>query len=139
MDFDGPFDGPGFGPWGGWLHAVTLILGGFVWLLGVALLLAVVFFLIRFLLVATRAAQIYVNRHSPAEPERAADTAPASAATSPAASTPTTTPPTASTPTATTPTATTTKLPRASTTAATKPVSKPRTPRTPPPSDTPAP
>jgi hypothetical protein len=75
MDFDGPrFDG--FGPW--W-HVLTFILGGFVWLLFIALMLAVLFFLIRFLLVATRAAQLYVNRHAPAEPPRtpAATEAPA--------------------------------------------------------------
>ena len=104
MDFDGPRIDMGFGHW--W-QIMTLILGGFVWLLFIALMLAVLFFLIRFLLVATRAAQLYVNQHAPAEPARtpAATTAPAATKT-----------------TAVTP---------AETTAPTKPVTKPRTPRKP--------
>ena len=100
MDFDGP------GIYAPWWHVTTLILGGFVWLLGIALMLAVLFFLIRFLLVATKAAQLYVNQNAPAEPARPSKPA----ATAPAA--------TAST-TATTPSA------------ATKPAAKPRTPRKP--------
>ena len=97
------FDGPGIGPWGGgWWHALTLAIGGLIWLLAIALMLAVLFFLIRFLLVATRAAQLYVNQHAPAEPART---------------------PAATTTTAVTP---------AETTAPTKPVTKPRTPRKPP-------
>ena len=65
------YDGPGFGFWGGgWWHILTLVVGGFIWLLAIALMLAVLFFLIRFLLVATRAAQLYVHQHSPAEPAR---------------------------------------------------------------------
>lgn len=101
MDFDGPEIG--YAPW--W-HITTLILGGFVWLLGIALMLAVLFFLIRFLLVATRAAQLYVNQHAPAEAARPTEAAPAA--------TPATTSTTAATPTA-----------------ATKPAPKPRTPRKP--------
>ena len=99
-------DGPGFGPWGGgWWHVLTLVLGGFVWLLAIALILAVLFFLIRFLLVATRAAQLYVHQHSPAEPARPERTAPGAAATVVA--------------------------PPVSTATVTKPVTKPRTPRKP--------
>ena len=76
------FDGPGFGPWGGdWWRILSWVVGGFVWLLFIALMLAVLFFLIRFLLVATKAAQLYVNQHAPAEPARPA------AATTPAATT----------------------------------------------------
>lgn len=106
MDFDGPrFDG--FGPW--W-HIMTLVLGGFVWLLFIALMLAVLFFLIRFLLVATRAAQLYVNQHAPAEPARTP--AAATARTTPAATK-------------------TTPVTPADTTAPTTPVTKPRTPRKP--------
>ena len=103
------YDGPGFGPWGGgWWHALTLVIGGFIWLLAIALALAVIFFLIRFLLVATRAAQLYVNQHAPAEPARPTtpEAAPAAAPAAPA-------------------------TPAATTTAATKPVTKPRTPRKP--------
>ena len=117
MDFDRPrFDG-----FGHWWHIMTLVLGGFVWLLFIALMLAVLFFLIRFLLVATRAAQLYVNEHAPAEPARptrpAATTAPA-ATTSPAART--------------SPAATkTTPMAPADTTAPTTPLTKPRTPRKP--------
>ena len=98
------YDGPGFGPWGGdWLRILTFVIGGFVWLLAIALTLAVLFFLIRFLLVATRAAQLYVNQHAPAEPARpAATTAPGATSTPPAKP------------------------------AAAKPAAKPRTPRTPP-------
>jgi predicted lipid-binding transport protein (Tim44 family) len=123
------FDGPGFGPWGGgWWHALTFAIGGFIWLLGIALLLAVLFFLIRFLLVATKAAQLYVNQHAPAEPVRpapAATTAPAAGAPTAA----TTAPAASAATTATTPapaTGPTTPL-----TAATKPATKPRTPRKP--------
>ena len=106
------FDGPRVDMWGGgWWHIVTLVMGGFVWLLALALMLAVLFFLIRFLLVATRAAQLYVNQHAPAEPARPSTPA---ATTAPAA---TTTPAT----TVTTP----------AETAATKPFTKPRTPRKP--------
>ncbi len=109
MDFDGPRIDMGFGHW--W-QIMTLILGGFVWLLFIALMLAVLFFLIRFLLVATRAAQLYVNQHAPAEPARpntpAATKAPAATST------------------------TTTAAPNTATTKpVTKPASKPRTPRTP--------
>ena len=123
MDFDGPrFDG--FGPW--W-HIMTLVLGGFVWLLFIALMLAVLFFLIRFLLVATRAAQLYVNRHAPAEPARTP-----AATTAPAATT-TTTDSAAKPRTRTAPAATkTTPVTPADTTAPTTPLTKPRTPRKPP-------
>jgi Na+-transporting methylmalonyl-CoA/oxaloacetate decarboxylase gamma subunit len=119
------FDGPGFGPWGGWWHVATLVLGCFVWLLGVALMLAVVFFLIRFLLVATKAAQLYVNQHAPAEPAR--DTTSGTKGSTATAAMPAST------------TATTTRTPTGATTATTKPAPRPRTPRTPPASGTPAP
>lgn len=122
MDFDGPrFDG--FGPW--W-HIMTLVLGGFVWLLFIALMLAVLFFLIRFLLVATRAAQLYVNQHAPAEPARTP------AATTGSAATTSTTDSTRSPRTRTTPAATTaTAVTPTDTTAPTTPLTKPRTPRKP--------
>ena len=100
------FDGPRVDMWGGgWWHILTFVIGGFIWLLAIALMLAVLFFLIRFLLVATRAAQLYVNQHAPAEPARPSTSA---ATTTPAAATTVATP-----------------------TAATKPVTKPRTPRKP--------
>ena len=101
------FDGPGFGPWGNWWHALNLVIAGFAWLLFLALILAVLFFLIRFLIVATRAAQLYVNQHAPAEPARPSTPAATTAPAATAAPAPTTQ------------------------TAATKPVTKPRTPRNP--------
>ena len=119
------FDGPGFGPWGGhWLHILSYVIGGFIWLLAIALMLAVLFFLIRFLLVATRAAQLYVSQHAPVEPARTSTPA---ATIAPAASTTSAT---------TTPTATTKAATKPVTTPGAKPPAKPRTPRTPPPPTT---
>ena len=124
------YDGPGFGPWGGgWWHALTLVIGGFIWLLAIALTLAVLFFLIRFLLVATRAAQLYVNQHAPAEPARPVTPTTPAATTAPAAPTAPTTPAPAATTTA----------PTAATKPVAKPPAKPRTPRTPPAGGTPTP
>ena len=71
------FDGPPFG------HLIFTIIGGLVWLIALAITIAVLVLLIRFLLVATKAAQVYVARNAPVEPSPAAT--PAAAPTTPAA------------------------------------------------------
>jgi len=85
--------GPGLGF--GFAHLLQLIAGGlfaaFLFLVGVGL----VFLLVRFLLVATRAAQLYIANNSPA--------APAEPAASAAPVTPTTVAPAPTTATATKP------------------------------------
>ncbi len=139
------FDGPGFGAWGflGALgHLIATVLGALVSLAAFAILIAIVFLLVRFLLVGTKAAQLYVAQHSPAASDEApsapvapaAPTAPAppatvtpaaapSAAATPAAAKPATAKPAAAKPA--TAKATTT-------TPAAKPAAKPRTPPAPP-------
>lgn len=79
--------GPGFDglPFG---HLIVTIIGGFVWLLALAITIAVLFLFIRFLLVATKAAQVYVARNTPVEPA----SAPTTPATAPAATPPATKP-----------------------------------------------
>lgn len=97
MGFDG------YGPFGGGFgHVVFTILGGLFSLFMFLVAIALIFLLVRFLLVATKAAQIYVAKNSPAAPAKPAATTPATAA---------------STTTATKPVA--------------KPVTKPRTPKPP--------
>jgi predicted lipid-binding transport protein (Tim44 family) len=79
MFFDGP--GTGFG-WVG--HMLANIIGGLLSFFALLIVAALIFLVVRFLLVATRAAQLYVDEHSPKAPSAA--TAPtASAAPAPAA------------------------------------------------------
>ncbi|NYF11473.1 cytoskeletal protein RodZ [Leifsonia sp. AK011] len=98
---DGPFT------WIG--HTILMLVSGFFWLVGVLVTIALVVLLVRFLLVATKAAQIYVANHTAEKPETPVESASETA------------PATASEPTAATPTK-----------PATKPAAKPRTPKTPP-------
>ncbi len=68
-------DGPGWG-WG-WgfenLSRVFLgLLNAFIWLLMLAVLAGTLFLLIRFLLVGTRAAQLYIEKNAPRHPDAAA-------------------------------------------------------------------
>jgi hypothetical protein len=74
--------GPGFdgAPFG---HLIFTIIGGLVWLIALAITIAVLFLFIRFLLVATKAAQVYVARNTPVEPTAAPST-PATTAAPPA-------------------------------------------------------
>ena len=72
------FDGPPFG------HLIFTIIGGLVWLIALAITIAVLVLLIRFLLVATKAAQVYVARNALGE-TAPATTTPAAAPTTPAA------------------------------------------------------
>jgi hypothetical protein len=62
--------GPGWGLWHS-LQTIFASLGGFLLLL---ILLAVTVLLVRFLLVGTRAAEIYVAKNRPADPGTAAAT-----------------------------------------------------------------
>ncbi len=79
--------GPGFDglPFG---HLIVTIIGGFVWLIALAITIAVLFLFIRFLLVATKAAQVYVARNAPVEPAAAKTASAAPAPTTPAATKP---------------------------------------------------
>jgi predicted lipid-binding transport protein (Tim44 family) len=80
------FDGPG--PFGGFAHFAMMIVGGLLWLFMLLVVIALIFLLVRFLLVATKAAQIYVAKNSPAVPTEAPKTAAASAPSAPTVSTP---------------------------------------------------
>ena len=64
------FDGPGYGGWGLWhaLQSAFMAIGGFLLLI---IFLGLVAVLVRFLLVATRAAELYVaqNRLEPTAPD----------------------------------------------------------------------
>jgi len=95
MDFDGP------GPFGPFAHFGMVVIGGLLWLFMLLVAIALIFLLVRYLLVATKAHQLYIAQNTPP--------AATPTATSPAATTPA---PTAAAP-------------------ATKPAPKPRTPKTP--------
>lgn len=95
-------DGPN-----GYFHLVGLLVSGVVWIFFFLLSVALIFILVRFLLIATKAAHIYVARNSPAKP-----VVPPAHEVSPAPPAP--------------------AAPAAPVVAATKPATKPRTPKTPP-------
>jgi hypothetical protein len=56
--------------WGysGFAHVFGFIVYGFVALLSVAVTVAVIFFLVRFLIYGTKAAQLYIAKNTPAKP-----------------------------------------------------------------------
>jgi predicted lipid-binding transport protein (Tim44 family) len=112
MNFDGP--GMGFNPF---VQFFVTALTGVAFLVSFAIIAGLIFLLVRFLLVATQAAQIYVAQNRPAEPVAPAAASPAPAATPAAA-----------------PAATPAAAPAKPTPAATKPapVTKPSSPKTPP-------
>ena len=62
--------GNGFGGFVGFLSAIAQIIGG---LIITAVLVGVTILLVRFLLVGTRAAQLYLDRHEPRRPDPDAD------------------------------------------------------------------
>lgn len=152
--FDGPYGGFGF------FWPLGVIAWGFLSLIAFAVIVGLIFLLVRFLLIGTRAAQLYIATNEPVRPAPPTSTTtaapvpaapPAQSATVPApAATPTQaaapTRPAATpraqvaapTPTATTPT---TPLPAAddvaanTTPAAAKPAAKPRLRKIPPASD----
>lgn len=101
MDFDGP------GPFGPFAHFGMVVIGGLLWLFMLLVAIALIFLLVRYLLVATKAHQLYIAQNTP---PAAAPTVSAPAATSAA--------PTVSAP-----------APKPAPT--TKPAPKPRTPKTP--------
>ena len=127
-----------FSPWGfGSVgHVFTAVIAGLWFILVFVVAVGVLFLLVRFLLVATRAAQLYVAKNAPAAPVATVPpvakqpAAPADAATSSVVPPPSSSP-TSSTSASST-SAVTKPISKPGTTAATKPVSKPRTPRTPP-------
>lgn len=79
--FDG---GPGIG---GFWHVILTIFFGVGQLLAIVVFLGLIFLLVRFLLVATRAAHLYIAKNSPAVPPAP----PAAPAARPAAAKPATT------------------------------------------------
>ena len=113
MDFDGY--GWGYGPFG---HVVGAIVYGLFCLFMILVIVGILFLLVRFLLVATKAAQLYVTKNSAAKP-----VAPSAAATT---TVPLTRPAPAAKPASAVPAA------------AAEPATKPRIPKTPPTPPTPA-
>lgn len=99
--------GPGYGAFGGIIESV---IAGLFFLVCAVIVIGLLIVLVRFLLVATRAAEIYVARNSTVE------------TSAPAATTPTTPTPVATDTVTTTPVATT---------AATKPAPRTRSPKPP--------
>jgi hypothetical protein len=69
MYFDGPDLAFGLGP------IIFSIVGGLLSFASFLLIAALLFLLVRFLLVATKAAQIYVAKHTPPAPERSTEPA----------------------------------------------------------------
>ncbi len=117
----------GDGPLGWFGHLIGAVVTGLFTFLVFLVAAALVFLLVRFLLVATKAAQIYVAKNTPAKPVApATPTTPTTAAAAPAATAPAATAPAA---TATKPATT---KPATTKPAAAKPTTKPRTPKTPP-------
>ena len=123
-----------FTPWGGIglgsvTHVLTTVIAGLWFVVMFVIAVGLIFLLVRFLLVATRAAQIYVAKHAPVEPTATAAPDTPATPTAPAApadaATSSVVPPTTST---TSTSAVTKPLARP----ATKPAAKPRTPKTPP-------
>ncbi|CAN5220640.1 hypothetical protein BH11ACT4_BH11ACT4_02850 [soil metagenome] len=106
----------GYGPGllGGFTHVIGALMGALFGFFIFLVVIGLVFLLVRFLLVATKAAHIYVAKNSPPPAPRPAATV---APTGPAA-------PTTVRPSTTTPRATTTST-------AAKPPAKPRTPKPP--------
>lgn len=113
----------GFG-WGhGLIAVIEAFASGLIALLAFIVIVGLVFLLVRFLLVATRAAQLYVAKHEPPRP--AAPPAPVAAQAPAAASSAPATAPVSPAPAAATPPATIDPAP--------KPASKDRTPKKSPP------
>lgn len=121
-------------------HVIITIVTGLVSLFLVLAAIAIVFLFVRFLLVATRAAQIYVAQNTPAKPAAPTPTVTAPA-TTPAPTAPAPTP--APTTTTVAPGPSTTRAAAAKAPATTKPAAKPaaskpsaakpaRAPKTPP-------
>jgi cell division septation protein DedD len=112
------FHGPAIGFGHGFYAVVSAIIGFLGSLILFAIIAGVLFFLIRFLIVGTKAAQLYIDKNRPVAP-----------VVEPVETTPTITTPTA--PPATTPPASTSSTSVAPKAAA-RPAPKPRTPKTPP-------
>lgn len=126
--FDGPYGGFGF------FWPLGVIVWGFVSLLAFAVIVGLIFLFVRFLLIGTRAAQLYIATNEPVRP--APPTSSTTAAPVPAAAPAQSAPAPAATLTApTTPLAAPGDVAADTTPAATKPVAKPRVRKTPPASD----
>ncbi len=79
----------GFGPAGWFGHFFGIAVMGIFCLVAIVITIGLIFLLVRFLLVATTAAQLYVARNSPSEPQSATAVA---ATTKPTTTTTTTAP-----------------------------------------------
>jgi hypothetical protein len=112
MDGFGP-GGPGFG-FGGFWHVIAAIFFGVGQFLALLVFLGVLFLFVRFLIVGTRAAHVYIAKNAPAAPPAAAAPAAARPATTAARPAPAATAPTAPTKpaAATRPTTTTRRTPK---------------------------
>jgi predicted lipid-binding transport protein (Tim44 family) len=77
----------GFGPGGGLMHLVGMAIMGIFSLVILVVIVGLIFLLVRFLLVGTTAAQLYISKNSPAKSE------PSTAAAKPAAKSTTVTKP----------------------------------------------
>jgi cytoskeletal protein RodZ len=100
--------GPGIGMIGG---IFADVLAGLAFIICFIIVVGLLVVLVRFLLVATKAAEIYVSKNGPAQPLTPAS--PVTSTTGPVATAPTpATSPTTTTPTAKTPTTTRTRTPK---------------------------
>jgi hypothetical protein len=62
---------PNGGPFDGIVHGLGLLVFGFLWLAALAVTIAILVLLVRFLLVGTRAAKLYIANNSPVTPSEA--------------------------------------------------------------------
>ncbi|MEQ1735450.1 MAG: hypothetical protein ABL886_03350 [Rhodoglobus sp.] len=79
------FDGPGFG--GGIAHFASFIVTGLFCLFAFLVVAAMLFLLVRFLLIGTKAAQVYVAKNAPPAPAATVTTVTKPTAAKPAAKT----------------------------------------------------
>jgi hypothetical protein len=101
--------GPGFGGFA----IFSEITEGLVVIVCLGVIVGLLFLLVRFLLVATKAAELYVARNGfPASTPVVADSVPETVATTPVATTPVATTPVATTPVVTKPTTTRARTPK---------------------------
>lgn len=126
----GPFDG------GGFAHIIGFLVTGLFSLFTFLVAVALIFLLVRFLLVATKAAHIYVAKNSPAKPAApvtaAAPVSPAAPVVAPTASAPAATKPATVAKPAAAASAAAKPATKPTAKPATKPAAGPRTPKTPP-------
>ena len=62
---------PNGGDFNGMVHGLGLLVFGFLWLAALAVIVAILVLLVRFLLVGTKAAKLYIANNSPVKPSEA--------------------------------------------------------------------